>query len=49
MREFQEGDGGWSLIEIVHLEVNINKYQLIKGSNYTDFPREQKSLHQRAK
>jgi len=38
--EFQERDSGWSLIEIVHLEVNINKYQLIKGSNYIDMPRE---------
>jgi len=39
MSEFQERDGGWSLIKIVHLKVNINKYQLIKGSNYIDFPR----------
>jgi len=49
MSEFQERDSGWSLIEKVYLEVNINKYQL--GSNYIDLPREivNKSLHQRAK
>jgi len=51
MSEFQERDSGWSLIEKVYLEVNINKYQLIRGSNYIDLPREivNKSLHQRAK
>jgi len=40
MSEFQERDSGWSLIEIVHLEVNINKYQPIKGSNFIGLPRE---------
>jgi len=40
MSEFQERDSDWSIIEIVHLEVNINKYQLIKGSNFIDLPRE---------
>lgn len=38
MSEFQERDSGWSLSEIVHLEVNINKYQPIKGTNYIRLP-----------
>nr|XP_036677496.1 uncharacterized protein LOC118878575 [Drosophila suzukii]XP_036677497.1 uncharacterized protein LOC118878575 [Drosophila suzukii] len=40
MSEFQERESGWSLIEIVHLEVNINIYQPIKGSNFIGLPRE---------
>ncbi|XP_050340230.1 uncharacterized protein LOC126766507 [Bactrocera neohumeralis] len=36
---FQERDSGWSLSEIIHLEVNINKYQPIRGSLYIPLPK----------
>nr|XP_032289060.1 uncharacterized protein LOC116649904 [Drosophila virilis] len=39
MSEFQERDSGWSLSEIAHLEVNINKYQPLKGTNFICLPR----------
>lgn len=39
MSEFQERDSGWSLTEILHLEININKYQPLKGSNYIPLPK----------
>lgn len=39
MSEFQERDSGWTLIQIMHLEVNINQYKCIKGSNYIPLPR----------
>uniref|UniRef100_A0A1A9VNL0 C2H2-type domain-containing protein n=1 Tax=Glossina austeni TaxID=7395 RepID=A0A1A9VNL0_GLOAU len=38
MSEFQERDSGWTLIEISHLEININKYQPIKGSTCIRLP-----------
>jgi len=38
MSEFQERGSGWSPIEIVHLEININKYQPIMGSNCFPLP-----------
>lgn len=38
MSEFQERDSGWTLIRIMHLEVNINQYKCIKGSNYIPLP-----------
>lgn len=38
MSEFQERDSGWSLIEISHLDVNINKYTCIRGSQYIRLP-----------
>jgi len=34
MSEFQERDSGWSLVEISHMDVNINKYEPIRGSKY---------------
>ena len=39
MNTFQERDSGWSLSEIIHLEVNINKYQPIRGSLYIPLPK----------
>lgn len=38
MSEFQERDSGWTLIAICHLEININEYKSIKGSQYIDLP-----------
>lgn len=32
--EFQERDSGWTLTRIIHLEININKYQPLRGSQY---------------
>ncbi|XP_051864262.1 uncharacterized protein LOC127566284 [Drosophila albomicans] len=40
MSEFQERDSGWSLTEIMHLEVNINKYQPLRGTNYICLPQQ---------
>lgn len=36
--EFQERDSGWSLVRIVHLEINVNQYQPIRGSGYLPLP-----------
>ncbi|XP_055371967.1 uncharacterized protein LOC129605956 [Condylostylus longicornis] len=35
MDEFQERDSGWALSDILHLEVNINKYEPISGSSFS--------------
>ncbi|KAJ8979952.1 hypothetical protein NQ317_001537 [Molorchus minor] len=37
MDEFQMRDSGWALIRILHLEININKYQPLRGSMTLDF------------
>lgn len=39
MSEFQERDSGWILIQITRLEVNVNQYKCIKGSQYIPLPR----------
>lgn len=36
--EFQERDSGWSLIRILHLEININQYKPIRCSQYVTLP-----------
>lgn len=38
MDEFQERDSGFALTKINHLDVNINKYACIKGSQYISLP-----------
>lgn len=38
MSEFQERDSGWTLTEILRLEININQYKCIKGSQYIALP-----------
>ena len=45
MSEFQERDSGWTLSEISHLELNINKYMCIKGSQYISLPPTISSKH----
>ncbi|KAK9680514.1 Recombination endonuclease VII [Popillia japonica] len=38
MSEFQERDSGWTLVNILYLEVNFNKYNPMRGSSYIDLP-----------
>ena len=38
MSEFQERDSGWALSYIRHFEINVNKYQPLKGSSYIVLP-----------
>jgi hypothetical protein len=40
MDEFQERDSKWTLIIIHHLEININQYKPLRGSNYIALPEE---------
>lgn len=37
--EFNEQNSGWSLLEILHLEININKYNPLKASAYVRLPK----------
>ncbi|XP_071052136.1 uncharacterized protein [Onthophagus taurus] len=38
MSEFQERDSGWTLMQILYMELNLNKYNPIRASNYIDLP-----------
>ncbi|XP_046749932.1 uncharacterized protein LOC124413417 [Diprion similis] len=38
VEDFQEKDSGWSLLEIINLAVNINKYTPLRGGLYTYTP-----------
>lgn len=38
MDEFQERDSGWTLVQILKIELNINKYQPLKGSSFIPLP-----------
>jgi hypothetical protein len=40
MDESQERDSKWTLIIIHHLEININQYKPLRGSNYVALPEE---------
>lgn len=37
--EFNEQNSGWSLLEILHLEININKYNPLRASAYVRLPK----------
>ncbi|XP_055856053.1 uncharacterized protein LOC129919224 [Episyrphus balteatus] len=37
--EFQERDSGWALQEVLYLEININKYNPMRGASYIELPR----------
>ncbi|XP_063542734.1 uncharacterized protein LOC134751280 [Cydia strobilella] len=37
--DFQERDSGWAISKVLHLEVNINKYQPLQGSSYIPLPK----------
>lgn len=39
IEEFQEKGSGWSLLEILYLETNINKFSPLKGSSYLPLPK----------
>lgn len=43
VEEFQERDSGWSFLYNCYLEVNINKFQPLSGSNYIELPKSIKS------
>lgn len=36
--EFEQKDSGWALAKISHLELNINKYEPLKGLGFIDLP-----------
>lgn len=38
--EFQEKDSGWSLSKLLHLEININEYKPLQGSQYIKLPKQ---------
>ncbi|KAK9679246.1 Recombination endonuclease VII [Popillia japonica] len=40
MSEFQERDSGWTLCKILHIEVNINKYNPMRASSFIDLPQQ---------
>lgn len=40
---FQEKGSGWSLLDILYLESNINKYSPLRGSSYLELPKKIKS------
>lgn len=39
LQEFEERDSGWTLSEIIHMKVNLNKYEAFSGSSYIELPR----------
>lgn len=39
MQEFQERDSGWTLIRIIHIEINVNQYKPLRGSQYLPLPK----------
>ena len=38
MEEFEEKESGWTLISIIDLEININKYTQILSSSHLELP-----------
>lgn len=39
LSEFEQGESGWALCQIIYLDININKYSpLLGGSSYIDLP-----------
>lgn len=45
LEDFQERDSGWSLYELLHLKININKYVPVTIGSYIDLPPSIKSKH----
>ncbi|XP_071056528.1 uncharacterized protein [Onthophagus taurus] len=45
MSEFEERDSGWTLMQILYIELNLNKYNPIRVSNYIDLPSQIKAKH----
>ncbi|XP_046811985.1 uncharacterized protein LOC111688865, partial [Lucilia cuprina] len=36
--EFQERDSGWTLVQLIKIDLNVNKYQPLKGSSFLPLP-----------
>lgn len=45
LEEFQERYSRWSLLDLLHLKVNINNYQPISENGYIEFPKDIKFKH----
>lgn len=35
---FEDKESGWGVVEIIHLELNFNKYSPLRGSSYIELP-----------
>lgn len=40
LSNFEKKDSGWSLKQIKHIDMNINKYNPLRGSSFIDLPRD---------
>lgn len=38
IEEFQDRDSGWTFLNSSHLEINVNKYQPLRGSGFIELP-----------
>jgi len=38
-KEFQDRDSGWSLIKLIRLEINVNRYTPMAGLSFIPLPR----------
>lgn len=38
--EFEQKDSGWALDSICHIDMNVNKFNPLRGSSYIDLPRD---------
>ncbi|KAI8123512.1 hypothetical protein CVS40_5989 [Lucilia cuprina] len=36
--EFQERESGWALVQLIKIDLNVNKYQPLKGSSFLPLP-----------
>ncbi|XP_061712768.1 uncharacterized protein LOC133521721 [Cydia pomonella] len=43
MSEFEKKDSGWSLKKILFVDMNVNKFNPLRGSSYLDLPKDIKS------
>lgn len=39
VEEFQQRDSGWAILNNSHLEININKFQPLRGSSFIELPK----------
>lgn len=40
LSSFEKKDSGWSLVKFNHLDVNVNKYNPLRGSSFIELPRD---------
>lgn len=45
MKTFEIKDSGWTLIEILKLQLNVNKYISLRGNSYVNLPKWMKDKH----